>query len=329
MKTALITGICGQDAAYLSKLLLDKGYHVVGLYRRTTKPSFDNLDYLGITKDIEFIQGDMTDQASLNHIVHLTKPDEIYNLAAQSFVGGSWDYPESTTEINAMGTLYLLEAMRRHAPRAKFYQASTSEMVGTGKVGEKQNEQTPFHPRSPYAISKLYAHWMVDCYRESYGLYCCSGILWNHESPLRGKEFVTRKITDAVARISLGKQKELFLGNIDSKRDWGFSGDYVEAMWLMLQQKEAKDYCIASGETYSIRDFLDKAFCAVGIKDWTPYVKLDAQFNRPNDVIYLRGDSSKAKKELGWKPKTSFTGLVEMMVKADIKRNQDTPGVLK
>lgn len=329
MKTALITGICGQDAAYLSKLLLDKGYHVVGLYRRTTKPSFDSLDYLGITKDIEFIQGDMTDQASLNHIVHLTKPDEIYNLAAQSFVGGSWDYPEVTTEINSLGTLYLLEAMRHHAPKAHFYQASTSEMVGTGKKGETQNEQTPFHPRSPYAISKLYAHWMVDCYRESYGLYCCSGILWNHESPLRGKEFVTRKITDAVARISLGKQKELFLGNIDSKRDWGFAGDYVEAMWLMLQQKEPGNYCIASGKTYSIRDFLDVAFNVIGIKDWAPYVKIDAQFKRPNDVVYLRGDSSKAKKELGWKPKTSFKGLVEMMVEADLKRNQDTPGVLK
>lgn len=325
MKTALITGICGQDAAYLSKLLLDKGYHVVGLYRRTTKPSFDNLDYLGITKNIEFIQGDMTDQASLNHIVHLTKPDEIYNLAAQSFVGGSWDYPESTTEINAMGTLYLLEAMRHHAPKARFYQASTSEMVGTGKKGETQNEDTPFHPRSPYAISKLYAHWMVDCYRTSYGLYCCSGILWNHESPLRGKEFVTRKITDAVARISLGKQKELFLGNIDSKRDWGFSGDYVDAMWRMLQQKEPSDYCIASGDTHSIRDFLDEAFRAVGIKDWTPYVKLDAQFNRPNDVIYLRGDSTKAKKKLGWVPKTSFTQLVKMMVDADLKRNEDKP----
>jgi GDPmannose 4,6-dehydratase len=261
--------------------------------------------------------------------VHLTKPDEIYNLAAQSFVGGSWDYPEVTTEINSLGTLYLLEAMRHHAPKAHFYQASTSEMVGTGKKGETQNEQTPFHPRSPYAISKLYAHWMVDCYRESYGLYCCSGILWNHESPLRGKEFVTRKITDAVARISLGKQKELFLGNIDSKRDWGYAGDYVEAMWLMLQQKEPGNYCIASGKTYSIRDFLDVAFNVIGIKDWAPYVKIDAQFKRPNDVVYLRGDSSKAKKELGWKPKTSFKGLVEMMVEADLKRNQDTPGVLK
>lgn len=321
-KTALITGILGQDSAYLSKFLLDKGYHVVGMYRRSTKPSFDNLDYLGITKKIEFVQGDMTDQASLNQIVHLYKPDEIYNLASMSFVGGSWDTPEATTEINAMGVLYLLEAMRQHAPRARFYQASTSEMVGTGKKGEKQNEQTPFHPRSPYAIAKLYAHWMVDCYRTSYGLFCCSGILWNHESPLRGKEFVTRKITDAVAKIKLGKQKELFLGNIDSKRDWGFAGDYVEAMWMMLQQKEPQDFCIASGETHSIRDFLDEAFNVVGIKDWTPYVKLDAQFNRPNDVIYLRGDASKAKKVLGWKAKTSFKQLVEMMVKADLKRNE-------
>jgi GDPmannose 4,6-dehydratase len=322
MKTALITGILGQDAAYLSKFLIDKGYHVVGMYRHTTRPSFQNLDYLGVTKEIEFIQGDMTDQASLNHIVHLVKPDEIYNLASQSFVGGSWEYPESSSEINAMGVLYILEAMRHHAPKAHFYQASTSEMVGTGKKGEMQNEQTPFHPRSPYAIAKLYAHWMVDCYRTSYGLFCCSGILWNHESPLRGKEFVTRKITDAVAKIKLGKQKELFLGNIDSKRDWGFAGDYVEAMWMMLQEKEPQDFCIASGETHSIRDFLDEAFNAVGIKDWTPYVKLDAQFNRPNDVIYLRGDASKAKKILGWKAKTSFKQLVEMMVKADLKRNE-------
>lgn len=659
-KTALITGICGQDAAYLAKFLLDKDYKVYGLYRRTTRPDFSNLEFLGISKDIEYIQGDMTDQASLNHIVHLTKPDEIYNLAAQSFVGGSWDYPESTSEINAMGTLYLLEAMKHHAPKAHFYQASTSEMVGTGKEGEKQNEKTPLHPRSPYAISKLFAHWMVDCYRESYGLFCCSGILWNHESipknspiiikesnnlidilpiedvfsngkhrnsgllegyknisiwngedwtkvikgtayqdknksmkliqtrescyeatldhiafdqnnkeiktedfkkgqmvfkckypnlinkldsdlnfakflgfvvgdgninekgnirltginkkqlidisklvlnkygwkfnihnsgpgkyegcsknifvlkvnadpdfgrwikgqiytsrsnekripkfilnssktirnaffdgyyladgrnkgnqnyqykgfttssatlcmgliyisrdftgkakvkceyrnakkyyytyfnhdnpskiinrkisneiiktfyttsedgwfydiqtksktfstgpnmfkihnsPLRGREFVTRKITDAVAKIHLGKQKEIFLGNIDAQRDWGFSGDYVEAMWLMLQQKEPDDYCIASGETHSIRDFLDAAFNKVGIKNWKPYVKIDAQFNRPNDVVYLCGDSTKAREKLGWTPKTSFKQLVEMMVSADIKRN--------
>jgi len=322
-KVALITGILGQDAAYLSQFLLNKGYHVVGLYRRTTRPSFENLDYLGITKKIEFIQGDMTDQASLNHIVRLTKPDEIYNLASQSFVGGSWDYPESTTEINAVGTLYLLEAMRHHAPKAHFYQASTSEMVGTGRKNEAQNEQTPFHPKSPYAIAKLYAHWMTVCYRESFGLFCCSGILWNHESPLRGKEFVTRKITDAVTRIELGKQKELFLGNIDSTRDWGFSGDYVEAMWLMLQQKEPEDFCIASGESHSIRDFLDEAFAVIGIKDWTPYVKLDAQFNRPNDVVYLHGDASKARKKLGWKPKTTFKELVKMMMDADFKRNRD------
>ena len=321
MKTALISGALGQDAAYLSQLLLDKGYSVVGLYRRTTRPSFENLDYLGITKRIELVQGDMTDQASINHLVKLYKPDEIYNLAAQSFVGGSWDYPESTTEINAMGTLYLLEAMRHHAPKARFYQASTSEMVGTGVSGEKQNEKTPFRPRSPYAIAKLYAHWMVNCYRESYGLYCCSGILWNHESPLRGKEFVTRKITDAVARIKLGKQKEVFLGNIDSVRDWGFSGDYVEAMWLMLQQDKPDDYCIASGESHSIRDFLDVAFNYIGIPNWESYVKTDAQFNRPNDVIFLRGDASKAKEKLGWVPKTSFKQLVENMVEADIKRN--------
>lgn len=321
MKTALITGILGQDAAYLSKFLLDKGYHVVGMYRRSTRPSFDNLDYLGITKKIEFVQGDMTDQASLNQIVHLYKPDEIYNLASMSFVAESWNTPESTTEINAMGVLYLLEAMRRHAPRAKFYQASTSEMVGTGKTGVKQNESTPFRPRSPYAIAKLYSHWMVICYRESHGLYACSGILWNHESPLRGKEFVTRKITDAVAKIKLGKQKELSLGNIDSCRDWGYAGDYVEAMWMMLQQKEPADYCIASGETHSIRDFLDEAFKIVGIKDWAPYVKTDAQFNRPNDVTYLCGDPSLAKKKLGWKPKTSFKQLVKIMVDADLERN--------
>lgn len=319
-KTALITGIIGQDGPYLAKLLLGKGYNVYGLIRRYTNPNFDNLDYLGITDQVDYVTGDMSDEGSLMNIVKTIKPDEVYNLAAQSFVGASWDLAKVTTEINALGTLYLLNALKDYSPKAKFYQASTSEMFGNSHSNGPQSEDTPFHPRSPYAISKLYAYWMAVNFKESYGMFCANGILFNHESPIRGIEFVTRKITDGVARIKLGLADEIRLGNLDSKRDWGFAGDFVEAMWLILQQKEPDNYIISTGETHSIRDFLDIAFKHVGIKDWKKYVKIDQRFKRPAELFALHGKSDKARKKLGWKPKVKFEELVKMMVDADLKR---------
>jgi GDPmannose 4,6-dehydratase len=320
MKKALITGILGQDGPYLAKLLLEKKYRVYGLIRRYANPNFENLDYLGITDKIEFVSGDMTDENSLTNIIKNVNPDEVYNLAAQSFVGASWDQSKITTEINALGVLYILNAIKNFAPYAKFYQASTSEMFGNSHERGIQTEETPFHPRSPYAISKLYAYWMANNFKESYGLFCCNGILFNHESPIRGKEFVTRKITDGVAKIKLGLAKEIRLGNLDSKRDWGFAGDYVGAMWLMMQKKEPDNYIISTGETHSIRDFLDIAFDHVGIRDWKKYVKIDPRFKRPAELFVLKGKSDKARKKLGWKPKVKFRELVKMMVDADIGR---------
>lgn len=319
-KTALITGILGQDGAYLAKLLLEKKYHVYGLIRRYTNPNYSNLDYLGVTDDIEYVSGDMNDEASLMNIIKLTTPDEVYNLAAQSFVGTSWDQAKLTTEVNSLGVLYLLNAIRFFSPRSKFYQASTSEMFGNSHSKGIQTEETPFHPRSPYAISKLYAHWMTVNFKESYGLFCTSGILFNHESPIRGIEFVTRKISDGVARIKLGLAEEIRLGNLESKRDWGFAGDYVEAMWLMLQQKEPENFLISTGKTHSIKDFLEIAFERVGIKDWKKYIKIDPRFKRPAELFVLQGKSDKAREKLGWKPKVKFEELVKMMVDADIKR---------
>jgi GDPmannose 4,6-dehydratase len=320
MKTALITGITGQDGTYLSRLLLGKGYRVFGIVPRSTRFAFENLDYLGVTKSIEFLDGDMADQGSLMRIVRQTRPDEVYNLAAQSFVAASWDQAALTTEVNALGVLFLLEAIRSFVPNARFYQASTSEMYGSAHIRGCQTEGTPFHPRSPYAISKLYAYWMTVNFRESYGMFCCNGILFNHESPIRGKEFVTRKITDGVARIKAGLQDKIGLGNLDSKRDWGFAGDYVEAMRLMLQQKEPNDYIVCTGTNHSIREFLDEAFKCVGIKDWSPYIYIDPARKRPADVVNLRGRLDKARKQLGWKPKVGFKQLVRMMVDADVKR---------
>jgi len=319
-KTALITGILGQDGPYLAKLLLEKDYEVYGLIRRCSNPNFSNLDYLGITDKIEYVSGDMTDEGSLTNIIKTIRPDEIYNLAAQSFVGASWDQARLTTEINSLGVLYLLNAIKNFTPSAKFYQASTSEMFGNSNSKGLQTEETPFHPRSPYAIAKLYAYWMTINFKESYGMFCANGILFNHESPIRGKEFVTRKITDGVARIKLGLADEIRLGNLDSKRDWGFAGDYVRAMWLMLQQKEPDNYIISTGETHSIRDFLDIAFNHVGIKNWKKYVKIDPRFKRPAELFTLKGKSDKARKKLGWKPKVKFEELVKMMVDVDIKR---------
>lgn len=319
-KTALITGILGQDGAYLAKLLLEKDYKVYGLIRRYTNPSYSNLDYLGVTDDIEYVSGDMNDEASLMNIIKLTTPDEVYNLAAQSFVGSSWDQAKLTTEVNSLGVLYLLNAIRFFSPRSKFYQASTSEMFGNSSSKGIQTEETPFHPRSPYAISKLYAHWMTVNFKESYGLFCTSGILFNHESPIRGIEFVTRKITDGIARIKLGLDKEIRLGNIESKRDWGFAGDYVEAMWLMLQQKDPDNFLISTGVNHTIKDFLEIAFEHVGIKDWKKYIKIDPRYKRPAELFVLQGKSDKAHRKLGWKPKVKFEELVKMMIDADIKR---------
>jgi len=320
MKKALITGITGQDGAYLAKFLLEKGYQVFGLVRRTVNRNFENLEYLGVANEVDCLDGDLTDEASLINAVKRIYPDEIYNLAAQSFVGTSWDQPTVTCEINGMGVLKLLNAIKICCPTAKFYQASTSEMFGNVNKGGIQDEETPFHPRSPYAISKLFSYWLTVNYRESNNMFCCNGILFNHESPIRGKEFVSRKITDGVARIKLGLAKEIRLGNLDSKRDWGFAGDYVEAMWLMLQQDKADDFIISTGETHSIRDFLDLAFGYIGIKDWQPYVKIDSLYKRPAELFTLQGKNDKAKKVLGWKSKVSFKQLVEMMVEADLKR---------
>jgi GDPmannose 4,6-dehydratase len=319
-KTALITGIAGQDGAYLSRLLLDKGYRIFGLLPRSTGYAFANLDYLGITKDVSFLDGDMTDEASLIYAVRTTNPDEVYNLAAQSFVGMSWQQPLVTADINAIGTLRLLEAVRNFAPKARFYQASTSEMFGDCGNDGIQSEETPFHPQSPYAIAKLFAFWIVNNYRTSYGMFCANGILFNHESPIRGKEFVTRKISYNVAKIKLGLLDRFALGNLDSKRDWGFAGDYVEAMHLMLQQETPENFLLSTGEAHSIRDFLNVAFGHVGITDWGKHVYLDPAFSRPAELLRLQGSCQKAWDKLKWRPRVSFDELVCMMVDADLAR---------
>ena len=321
-KTALITGITGQDGAYLAKFLLEKEYTVYGLMQRSTRYAFANLDYLGVTSDVRLIDGDLTDEASLINVVHTTHPDEVYNLAAQSFVGASWDQPLLTTDVNACGTLRLLEAIKTFAPRARFYQASTSEMFGNFQQDGIKTEETPMHPRSPYAIAKLYAYWIVNNYRESYSMFCVNGILFNHESPIRGKEFVTRKISYNVARIKLGLTDRLGLGNLDSMRDWGFAGDYVEAMYLMLQLDAAENFIISTGETHSIRDFLDVAFNHVGITDWQKHVYIDPLSKRPAELYSLQGSSQKARMKLNWQPKVNFKELILMMVDADLERLQ-------
>lgn len=317
MKRALITGITGQVGSYLAEFLLSKGYRVYGLTRRTSTVNNERIAH--IQDKIELVQGDLLDQSSLSSALLETQPDEVYNLAAQSFVKTSWNQPVLTGEFTALGVTRLLEAIRVVNPKIKFYQASSSEMFG--KVTESpQKETTRFHPRSPYGVAKVYGHYITVNYRESYGIFACSGILFNHESPRRGLEFVTRKISHAAARISLGKQEKLHLGSLQPKRDWGFAGDYVEAMWLMLAQKEADDYVIATGENHSVREFVELAFGVVGIKNWEQYVGADrGEHLRPAEVDYLVGDYSKAKKILGWKPKTSFKELVEMMVKADLE----------
>ena len=315
-KVALISGVTGQDGSYLAEFLLEKGYKVFGLTRRTSTVNFDRIKH--IVDKIGLIQGDLLDQHSLTTAISEVKPDEVYNLAAQSFVPTSWNQPVLTGEFTALGVTRMLEAVRLAKPDAKVYQASSSEMFG--KVVEvPQSEKTPFYPRSPYGVAKVYGHWITVNYRESYNLFAVSGILFNHESPRRGLEFVSRKISNAVARISLKKQDKLHLGNLDSERDWGFAGDYVEAMWLMLQQERPQDFVIGTGETHSVREFLDIAFAAAGIKDWKKYVVQDKAFMRPAEVDQLIADPTKAKRILKWEPKVSFPELVRMMVEADIK----------
>lgn len=318
MKTALITGITGQDGAYLAKLLLEKGYRVVGLLAHRSTNPFWRLSYLNIHTQIEFNDGDLTDLSSLIRVIEKVKPDEVYNLAAQSFVGASWQQPILTSQVTGMGVLHMLEAIRATNPKIKFYQASSSEMFGLVQQAV-QSEETPFYPRSPYGVAKLFGHWMTKNYRESYNMFTCSGILFNHESPLRGLEFVTRKVTDAVARIAVGEQKELRLGNIDAKRDWGYAGDYVEAMWLMLQQPNPDDYVIATGRTSTVRDMCQIAFNHVGL-NYEDYIVIDPQFYRPAEVDILLGNPAKARKQLHWEPKTSFEELIQLMVEADLKR---------
>lgn len=320
-KTAFVTGMTGQDGPYLAKLLLEKDYRVYGLVKRYSNPNLDNMRWLDIDNEVELITGDITDENSMNHIMRSLQPHEVYNLAAQSFVGISWDLNKLTTEVNSMGPLNILNAIRTHSANSKFYQASTSEMFGNATTAS-QNEQTPFTPRSPYGVSKLYAHWMTVNFRESYSLFACSGVLFNHESPLRGREFVTRKVTDAVARIKLGLADSLTLGNLDARRDWGFAGDFVEAMWLMLQQKEARDYIISTGQQHTIGDLCRVAFEHVGIQDWQPLVKSDPRFKRPAELYSLCGDSARARDLLGWNPRTSFEQMIRDMVDADLRRLQ-------
>lgn len=314
-KVALITGITGMDGSHLAELLLSKGYTVYGMVRRSSNTNFDNL--IGIKDNLKFLNGDITDQNSLLRCLKDSNPDEVYNLAAQSFVGESWNTPEQTSNVTGLGVLRILESIREFNPKIKFYQASSSEMFGR-MVENPANESTPFYPRSPYGVSKLYGHWITINYRESYNLFACSGILFNHESERRGFEFVTRKISNGIARIYHGIDNKIFLGNIDARRDWGYAPDYVEVMWKMLQMDSPSDYVIATGKDYSIRDFLDIAFSIINIKDWSSYIQIDPKLYRPAEVDVLRGDYSKAKKELGWEPKTSIKEMVEKMVKNDI-----------
>ncbi len=319
-KRALITGILGQDGPYLAEFLLKKDYDVYGMVRRYSNPNFSNLDYLGITSDVHYVEGDMTDESSLINVIKNIRPDEVYNLAAQSFVGSSWEQAKLTTEVNALGVLHLLNAIKYFSPITRFYQASTSEMFGTSNVDGYQDEETPFHPRSPYAISKVYAFWMSINFRESYNIFAANGVLFNHESPLRGIQFVTRKITDGIARIKLGLVDEIRLGNLDAKRDWGFAGDYVEAMYLMLQQEKPGDYVVATGENHSVKEFVEEAFKCAGVSDWKKYIKTDPRFLRPAEVYDLKGKAEKARRELDWKPKVTFKELVKKMIDADIER---------
>jgi GDPmannose 4,6-dehydratase len=321
-KRALITGITGQDGAYLAKLLLDKGYEVYGTYRRLSTPNFWRLEYLGIFDKVNLIPVELSDAGSIVEALKISEPDEVYHLAAQSFVEASFETPVATGDVTGLATTRILEVIRQLCPDAKFYNAATSEMFGkTGVLngGRPLNEEDVFRPMSPYAAAKLYGYWVTRIYREAYGIFAVNGILFNHESPLRGLEFVTRKVSNEVAKIYLGLSKELRLGNLEAKRDWGYAPEYVEAMWLMLQQKEPDDYVIATGEAHSVRELVERAFELVGL-DWRGYVKVDKRFFRPLDVPCLVGDCSKAKRRLGWEPRTRFSELVKIMVEEDVKR---------
>lgn len=316
MPRALITGITGQDGSYLAELLLSKGYEVVGVVRRTSHHSYERIE--PILDRIKVVPADLLDQHSLTTVIGDAGPDEVYNLAAQSFVPTSWSQPVLTGEFTALGVTRILEAVRLAAPRARFYQASSSEMFGKA-VETPQRESTPFYPRSPYGVAKVYGHWITVNYRESYGLFAVSGILFNHESPRRGVEFVTRKVTEAVARIKMGRMNRLLLGNLDARRDWGFAGDYVEAMWLMLQQEQPEDFVIGTGETHSVKQLVELAFSHAGL-DWRDHVDVDPGLVRPAEVDLLLADASRARERLGWTPKVQFPDLVRMMVDADLSR---------
>lgn len=316
-KSALITGITGQDGSYLAELLLSKGYRVYGLVRRSSSVNIERISH--IEEDITLLPGDLLDQNSLANAIRQSQPDEIYNLAAQSFVATSWRQPELTGQFTALGVTRILEAIKTENPKIRFYQASSSEMFGS--TPPPQSEKTTFHPRSPYGVSKLYGHFATINYRESYGMFACSGILFNHESPRRGLEFVTRKVSDAVARIKLGVLDKMTIGNLDAKRDWGFAGDYVRAMWMMLQQDQPEDYVIATGVSKSVRELIDVAFKVVGM-DYHDYVTVDQSLLRPAEVDYLCGDSSVAREKLGWAPEIAFEQLVQMMVEEDLRRNR-------
>ena len=319
-KRALITGITGQDGSYLAEFLLQKGYEVVGMHRRTSMENFDRIEQ--IVDKITLVQGDLLDQNSLEAIIKQYRPQEVYNLAAQSFVPTSWSQPLLTGEITGLGVTRLLEAVRIIDPTIRVYQASTSEMFGKAQA-VPQNEKTPFYPRSPYGVSKLYGHWITVNYRESYDMFACSGIVFNHESPRRGFEFVTRKVSSGVARLKLGQMSELRLGNLEAKRDWGFAGDYVKAMWLMLQQDHPEDYVVGTGETHSVRELVEVAFRCVDL-NWQEFVKVDQKLVRPAEVDLLIADATKAHTKLGWHPKVSFEQLVRMMVEADLERFAST-----
>jgi GDPmannose 4,6-dehydratase len=315
---ALITGITGQDGSYMAELLLGKGYEVFGIVRRSSVKKFDRIE--AIVDDIELVEGDLTDQSSLDTVIHTVQPDEVYNLAAQSFVPVSWNQPVLTGDVTGLGVIRILEAIRRHRPTAKFLQASSSEMFG--KVQETpQTEKTPFYPRSPYGAAKVFGHYITVNYRESYGLFACSAMGFNHESPRRGLEFVTRKVTHQVAKIKCGLAKKLLMGNLDSKRDWGFARDYVRAMWMILQQPEPDDFVLATGKTHSIRELLEVAFDAVGL-DWQKHVEIDPKLIRPAEVDHLCGDATKAREKLGWEPEVGFEELIKMMVEADLVQVQ-------
>jgi GDPmannose 4,6-dehydratase len=321
MKRALITGVTGQDGSYLAKFLLDKGYKVYGTYRRLSTPNFWRLQHLGVFGKIELVPMDLIDSSSMVEAIKISEPQEIYNLAAQSFVGASFEQPVGSGETTGLGVIRILEAIRQVNPKIRIYQASTSEMYGAGN-NKSLNEDSPFKPSSPYATAKLYAYWTARIYREAYGIFACNGILFNHESPLRGLEFVTRKISNAAAKIYLGIEKEIALGNLDAKRDWGYAPEYVESMWMMLNNKAPDDFVIATNESHTVREFAEAAFSVLGL-DYNKFVKTDKRFMRPLDVNFLQGDYSKAEKELGWRPKTKFAQLVKIMVEEDLKRWQD------